>query len=528
MDLLLPYLNTTMIAVFTSVIFLTYCLTRKIKASRGQQPPEASGGWPILGHLRLLTGPGLPHETLGALADKHGPIFRIRIGIHPAVVISSWEIAKECFTTYDTAISSRPKLASGKHLGYNYANFGFAPYGPYWREMRKITMLELLSNRRLEMFNNIRESEVTTSLKGLYSHWVERRDGLDQDHVPVEMTQWFGDLTLNVILRMVAGKRYNFRTTSTSDEKEKARRVQKTMREMFNLSGFFVPADALPFLRWLDVGGYEKAMKKTAQEMDSLCTEWLEEHREKRNSGEAVNGELDFMDVLLSVLDDLKIADFDADTINKATTTTLVAGGTDTTALTIIWGLSLLLNLPRAMRKVQDELDVHVGRERLVRESDIDKQVYIQAIVKETLRLYPAGPLSGAREFTQDCTIGGFRIPAGTQLIVNLHKLQRDPRVWDDPNEFRPERFLTTHKNIDVKGQHFELIPFGGGRRACPGLGHGIQMAQLTLASLVHAFDIATPSGTPVDMTGSPGLTNSKATPLQVSVKPRLSPSAYR
>ncbi|OWM74472.1 hypothetical protein CDL15_Pgr003975 [Punica granatum] len=206
---------------------------------------------------------------------------------------------------------------------------------------------------------------------------------------------------------------------------------------------------------------------------------------------------------------------------------TLMAGGSDTTSLTLTWALSLLLNSPRTQRKIQDEVDAHVGRERLVRESDIDKLVYLQAVIKETFRLYPAAPLSAAREFTKDCTVGGYDIPAGSQLIVNLHKLHRDPRVWEDPDEFRPERFLTSHKNIDVKGQHFELIPFGGGRRACPGLGHAIQMAQLTLASLLHAFDITTPSDAPVDMTGSPGLTNSKATPLQVLVRPRLSPSTY-
>ncbi|PKI48661.1 hypothetical protein CRG98_030948, partial [Punica granatum] len=135
------------------------------------------------------------------------------------------------------------------------------------------------------------------------------------------MRQWFGDLNLNVFLRMIAGKRYNFGSTEISSEKEKARRVQWIIREFFHLAGLFVPSDALPFLGWLDLGGYEKAMKVIAKEMESLFAEWLEEHREKRKSGEAANGTQDFMDVLLSVLDDLKIADFDADTVNKATTT---------------------------------------------------------------------------------------------------------------------------------------------------------------------------------------------------------------
>ncbi|GKV04727.1 hypothetical protein SLEP1_g16840 [Rubroshorea leprosula] len=160
-------------------------------------------------------------------------------------------------------------------------------------------------------------------------------------------------------------------------------------------------------------------------------------------------------------------------------------------------------------------------------ESDMDKLEYLQAVVKKALRLYPAGPLSGPREFSEDCVVGGYHVPKRTRLIVNLWKMQRDPRVWSDPLEFRPERFLTTHKDIDVKGQHFELLPFGGGRRLCPGVTFGLQMTQLVLASLLQAFDISTPGNASVDMTESPGLTNIKATPLEIMVKPRLSFSLY-
>ena len=137
----------------------------------------------------------------------------------------------------------------------------------------------------------------------------------------------------------------------------------------------------------------------------------------------------------------------------------LITGSTDTTTVTMIWTLSLLLNNSHALKKVQEELDEHVGRERLVNESDINNLVYLQAAVKETLRLYPAGPLSGLRQFTEDCTLGGYHIQAGTRLILNLWKMHRDPRVWAEPLEFQPERFLSSrHKGVDVKGQHFELL----------------------------------------------------------------------
>lgn len=162
-----------------------------------------------------------------------------------------------------------------------------------------------------------------------------------------------------------------------------------------------------------------------------------------------------------------------------------------------------------------------------MKESDLNNLIYLQAIVKETLRLYPAGQLAGQREFSDDCTVGGYHVPKGTRLVINLWKLHRDPRIWSDPTEFRPERFLEMHKEIDVKGQHFELIPFGAGRRLCPGITFGLQMLHLVLATLLHGFDISPPSDAPVDMAEGAGLTNAKITPLEILIAPRLSPSLY-
>ncbi|KAK9271354.1 hypothetical protein L1049_026944 [Liquidambar formosana] len=206
----------------------------------------------------------------------------------------------------------------------------------------------------------------------------------------------------------------------------------------------------------------------------------------------------------------------------------VLSGSTDTTTITLVWALSLLLNNRNALKKAQEELDFHIGKERQVEESDMENLVYLQAILKETLRLYPAAPLSGPHESMEDCIVGGYHVPKGTRLVVNIWKIHRDPRVWLDPYEFRPERFLTTHKDVDLRGQHFELIPFGSGRRMCPGLSLSVQVIQLTLASLLHGFDIATISNEPVDMRESFGLTILKATPLEVLLTPRLSSHLYR
>ncbi|PKI36147.1 hypothetical protein CRG98_043446 [Punica granatum] len=199
----------------------------------------------------------------------------------------------------------------------------------------------------------------------------------------------------------------------------------------------------------------------------------------------------------------------------------------------LTWALSLLLNNGDALRKAQEELDIHVGRDRRVEESDIRNLVYLQAVIKETMRLYPPAPVLGLREAMEDCTFtssgSSYHVSAGTRLLVNIHKIQRDERVWPEPDKFMPERFLTeAHRDVDVRGQSFELMPFGSGRRACAGIGLGLVQMHLALASLLQGFNVSTVGNTRVDMTESSGLTNFKATPLEVLVTPRLNSELYR
>ena len=205
----------------------------------------------------------------------------------------------------------------------------------------------------------------------------------------------------------------------------------------------------------------------------------------------------------------------------------VIAGGTDTSNIVLTWAISLILRNPLVLEKVKVELDIHIGKEKCVSEFDISKLTYLQAIVKETLRLYPPAPLSTPREFIEDCTLSGYNIKKGTRLITNLWKIHTDSNVWEDSLEFKPERFLTTHKDIDVKGHHFELLPFGGGRRMCPGISFGIEVVHFSLASFLHSFEILSSSPNPIDMTENFGLTNTKATPLEILIKPRLSFNCY-
>ncbi|XP_052302867.1 cytochrome P450 CYP82D47-like [Populus trichocarpa] len=525
MDFPFQFSATAVLILFAFITPSIYYLFRiPGKENKKRAPPEAAGAWPLIGHLHLLGGSQPPHITLGNLADKYGPIFTVKLEVHRTLIVSNWEMAKECLRTNDKAFATRPKTLAMDILGYNYSMLGFSPYGTYWRLIRKIVTLEVLSNHRLEMFTHVREDEVRDAIGALYQQWIGNKSN-SQKLLLVEMKRWFSDITLNVILKIIVSKRY-VDYVSRGEEKP-SHEWGDSIRTFLELAGMFVVSDALPFLRWLDLGGVEKAMKRTSKNIDRAVEKWLEEHKQKKASGTA-KGEEDFMDLMLSVLDDGKeLSNRSADTINKATCLTLVLAAADTTSVTLTWTLSLLLNNREVLKKAQDELDIHVGRERQVKESDMKNLVYLQAIIKETFRLYPAAPLSVPHESMEECTVGGYQIPAGTRLFTNLSKIHRDPQVWSDPDEFQPERFLTTHKDCDFRGQHFELIPFGSGRRMCPGVSFALQVVNLALATLLHGFDIETLDDAPIDMTETGGITNIKATPLEALLTPRLSPGLY-
>ncbi|KAK7410001.1 hypothetical protein VNO78_00458 [Psophocarpus tetragonolobus] len=523
MDVQNPFLQSraSLIIIFFGVLLFLFvlesiarrCRTRMAKTTKA--PPEASGAWPLIGHLHLLSGSKAPHVTLGNMADKCGPIFTLRLGVHKTLVVSNWEMAKQCFTVNDKAFASRPKSVAFEVLGYNFSMIGFSPYGSYWRQVRKIATLELLSPKRVDMFKHLMESEVKASVKESYNNWLKKKSS-GSEKVGTEMKRWFGDIMLNIMFTAVVGKRF----CGEAEEKE---RIRKAVRDVFDLSGSFTVSDALPYLRWLDLDGKEKEMKRTAKELDRFANVWLQEHKRNRNSGTN-----DFMDVLLGLVDGGEEFDGrDAETTTKATCLALILAGTDTTMGTMTWALSLLLNNREILKKATDELDTHIGKDKMVEVSDLIKLEYLQSIIKETLRLYPVGQLSMPHESVEDCIVGGYHVPAGTRLLTNISKIQRDPLVYHDPLEFRPERFLTTHRDMDIKGQHFELIPFGAGRRMCPGFSFSFQIMQLTLATLLHGFDIITPDGRPVDMLEQIGLTNIMASPLQVFLTPRLSAYIY-
>ncbi|XP_038713297.1 dimethylnonatriene synthase-like [Tripterygium wilfordii] len=510
--------------VWALALLLLYSLKRSIvdnnkKNKVVKKVPEPSGAWPIIGHLHLLGGQDPICRILGAMADKLGPIYSLRLGNYRALVVSNWEIARDCFTTNDRILATRPSIAVGKYIGYNNAIFALAPYGDYWRDIRKLATLQLLSSSRLETLYHVRSSEIDAFIKDLYIRSKDNQTHVSIDHLIEHMT-------FNINLRMLTGKRFNGEVYD--DKNSEASRFKKALNQALFLSGVFVVSDFVPSLEWMDFGGYVSSMKSTAKEIDSVLGNWLQERLQRRKEDKEASS--DFMDVMLSTLEDGEImSGHTRDTVVKATVLILMMTGTESTAVTLTWALSLLLNNPTVLKKAQEELDINVGRQNWVQESDIKNLKYLQAIVKETLRLYPPGPITGPREATEDCYIGGYHVPKGTRLIVDIWKLQRDPNVWSNPTAFEPERFMTTHAGIDVRGSNFEYMPFSSGRRSCPGVTFGLQVVQLTLARLIQGFDLRTAvAGAEVDMREGLGIALPKVEPVEVVLEPRLGPGLYK
>ncbi|XP_062102819.1 dimethylnonatriene synthase-like [Humulus lupulus] len=505
--------------VVSLLSFLANHISKRKNSKNGANigVPEPSGALPIIGHLHLLRGQVPVARILGAMADKHGPIYSLRIGQHQVMALSSWELVKDCFTTNDRALANRPSLAAGRYLAYDSASFALSPYGQYWREIRKFVDLHLLSTHKITSLQHVLVSEVDSFINSLF--YFPTHDHGDQ----VPLSECFEQFALNLTVRVIATKRFS--ASAYGEETSEACRFRNALKDASYLSGVFVWSDAIPWLKRLDIGGHLSSMKRTFKEFDVVLTNWLEEH------GRATTGERDLMDMMLSstlLAEDgaMTMPGYSRDTIIKATALILILTGTEGIALTLTWIISLLLNNPSVLKTAQEELDSHVGKERWVQESDINNLKFLQAIVKETLRLYPPGPVT-PREATEDCYVGGHHVPAGTRLIINIWKLQRDPRMWSDPLEFRPERFMTTNAYMSYRDQYFEFIPFSSGRRSCPGMGLGLVVVQLVLARLVQGFDMKTKDDLPVDMREGLGIGLPKLTSLNLLLTPRLPSHLY-
>ncbi|KAI3876126.1 hypothetical protein MKX03_018058 [Papaver bracteatum] len=503
---------------FVLVVTLIFGISFAILYFRGGRKPQETTRtlppgpprWPIFGNL-LQLGP-LPHKDLTRFCEKHGPLVYVRLGSVHAITTNDPDIIREILVQQDEVFASRPRTVAAVHLAYDCASVALAPLGSHWKRMRRICMEKLLSTKRIESFAN---------------HRVDEAKHLIQD-VFLAPPLVLGAFSMNNVTRMLLGKQY---FGVKSDGPEAAMEFMGITHELFRLLGLIYLGDYLPFWRWFDPFRCEKQMRDVAKRLDEFYQRILEEHREEERVSALKESYMDFVDILLGFSgEDGKqhLEDFEV----KVLIQDMIAAATDSTSVINEWAMTEVIKHPHVLIKIQEELDSVVGRDRMVTESDLSHLNYLRCVVRETFRMHPAGPFLVPHESVKETTINEYYIPEKTTVFINVHAVGRNSRIWDNVDEFRPERHLLEDgSRVKISyGGDFRIFPFSAGRRRCPGSSLGVLFVLMGLARLFHCFDWGLPDGlkpADIDTTEVCGLTMPKAKPLMAVAKPRLAMHLY-
>ncbi|KAM5569081.1 cytochrome P450 78A7 [Rosa sericea] len=495
-NLLQPYFLFCFAVAFVSIALFTWAFATggvAWKNGRNQRGPVAipgPKGLPVFGSLFSLSR-GLAHRTLASMAWSQTTttqLMAFSLGSTPAVVASDPHTAREILTS--PYFADRPIKQSAKSLMFTRA-MGFAPNGPYWRLLRKISSSHLFAPRRIIAHEAGRQQDCTAMLLNIAEEQSVRGT--------VSLRKHLRAASLNNIMGSVFGKRYD--PTGNHNEEE-LRELEDMVREGFEILGAFNWSDYLPWLSYFyDPFRINERCAKLVPRVRKLVRSIIEEHRLSAESKKQQLSEdhADFVDVLLSLDGDEKLQENDM----IAVLWEMIFRGTDTTALLTEWVMAELILNPKTQDKLYKEIHSLVG-ERSVTDADVARLPYLQAVVKETLRVHPPGPLlSWARLSTSDVQLSnGMVIPAGTTAMVNMWAIGQNPEVWVEAHVFKPERFVVSEggADVDVRGRDLRLAPFGAGRRVCPGKNLGLVTASLWVAKLVQGFKWAPDQGHPVDL----------------------------
>ncbi|CAI0455292.1 unnamed protein product [Linum tenue] len=476
-------LATPTTLVLVVIIFTTFLLKsspkKKTKSSPSARPPPGPWKLPVIGNLhQMAVGSPLTHHRLRDLARQYGPLMQLKLGELSAVVVSSPKWAKQFMQTHDLNFATRPFLLAASIIFYDGRDIAFAPHGDYWRKMRKVVSMELLGARRVKLFRPIMEREVKKLVESISAGGTA---------APVNMSRMFVSLGTTVTSCVAFGK-------ARKDDHQVELLLPLIDQIMETLGGFSL-VDLFPSSKLVGLlTGAHSSLRKVHAAVDVILEAIISDHAARRStSSSATNSKKDgdgedVVDVLLSIKEnnDLGIP-FTNEEI-KALILQIFLGGTDTWTVAVEWAMSELMKNPWVMKKAQEEVrQVFNSKEKM------DQLPYLQLVVKETFRLHPPGPLLVPRESRETVEIDGYQIPATTKVIINAWAIGRDPQHWTEPETFHPERFLDS--SVDFKGMDFQLIPFGAGRRACPGIHYGISIINIVLANLLYHFDWELPDG---------------------------------
>ncbi|XP_054816414.1 desmethyl-deoxy-podophyllotoxin synthase-like [Prosopis cineraria] len=468
MEIQIPYPVIFTIFCFLVVIQKLYFSKKPIKTL----PP---GPWklPLIGNLHQLVG-SLPHRSLANLANKYGPFIHLQLGQLSHIIVSSPDCAKEIMQTHDQIFANRPRILASDLLCYNSTDIVFSPYGNYWRQLRKICTLELFSAKRVQSFRRIREEEVSALVRNIFEH----------EGSIINLSRKIFELTNSVVARAALGKKT-----------KNVEQILQIIEQAQKISSGLAISDFYPSLKFISViTGMRARTMKAHKDSDKVFEDIIRDHKEKKgnNIGDL---EEDLVDVLLKIQtnNDFEIP-LSLDNI-KAVLLDVFFGGTETAGSTIEFAMSELLKNPEVMKEAQQEVRRVYGGTGYVDESELHRLTYIGAVIKETLRLYPPVPLLVPRENSKCCEINGYHIPLKTKIIINAWAIGRDPKNWYEPERFEPKRFIDTTVDYNFKGLNLEYIPFGSGRRICPGITFATPVLELLLSNLLYHFDWQLPEG---------------------------------
>ncbi|KAI3444284.1 hypothetical protein Pfo_000949 [Paulownia fortunei] len=490
-------------------IFIAYKLFQRFRFKL----PPGPRPLPIVGNLYDLK-PVLV-RCFTEWSQVYGPIFSVYLGSHLSVVVNSAELAKEVLKDNDQQLANRNRTRQIAKFSKNGMDLIWSDYGPHYVKVRKLCTLELFSMKRIDALRPIREDEVTAMVESIFKDCVKP----ENKGKALVLREYLGMMAFLHITRLTFGKRFMDSNGVIDHQGEELKGILNNGIKLGTKKSF---AEFLPWLRFL-FKAENDALAEHDSRADSFTKKIMEEHTLARKK--TGNTKSHFVDALLTLQ---KEYDLSEDSV-IGLLWDMISAGMDTTTITVEWAMAEMVRNPRVQQKVQEELDRVVGSDRVMTEADIPNLPYLQCVTKECFRMHPPTPLMLPHKANTNVKIGGYDIPKGATVSVNVWALARDPAVWKEPLEFRPERFQ--EEDIDMKGTDYRLLPFGSGRRICPGAQLAIFLVTSMLGHMLHNFTWTPPAGVrpeDMDMMEQPGTVTYMRTPLQAVPTPRLSTDLFK